>query len=162
MPVSDNAAVPADWRTLGIGARLHWLGWRGSLLLSLCAALLPMIDVSLRARGYESTRRWLDGLLVRKGAHEYGSPVAMAATADTAERIALIVGIAARNLPWPASCLRQALLCRALLARRGIASELRVGVELAATGFAAHAWVEQSGRVIIGGEHARDRYRVML
>jgi len=159
VPATDDAAVPDDWRCLGFGARLRWLGWSGCLLLMLCCVLLPAIDVSLRLLGYRRTRRALDWLLVDDVVPAAPAPDV---TGDAALRIALIVGIAARKLPWPASCLRQAVLCRALLARRGITCELRIGVELALAGFAAHAWVEQGGRVIIGGEHARDRYRVLL
>ena len=74
-------------------------------------------------------------------------------------QIAAVVSLAGRRSPWPTSCLRQALALWVLLANRGIASEVRVGVEsTAGSGFAAHAWVEHNDRVLIGGEHARDRY----
>ena len=57
-----------------------------------------------------------------------------------------------------ATCLTQALTLRALLAREGIASKLKIGVTHDdEAGFAAHAWLEAGGRVVIGGERL-DRY----
>jgi hypothetical protein len=45
-----------------------------------------------------------------------------------------------------------------LLAREGISSKLGIGVTHDdEAGFAAHAWLEAGGRVVIGGERL-DRY----
>jgi len=50
-----------------------------------------------------------------------------------------------------ATCLTQALVGRVLLARAGHGSELRIGVEKSpAAGFAAHAWLEHDGEVVLG------------
>ncbi len=74
------------------------------------------------------------------------------------------VSRAARWVPR-ASCLTQALVLQRLLARRGYASSLFLGVDRAgkpsqtprprAKGFEAHAWVEWRGRVLIGGDISR-------
>src|SRR5262245_55511208 len=69
----------------------------------------------------------------------------------TVERIVWAVGAADRLVPGT-TCLVRALAVQALLARRGHASQLRLGV----TGgggraFEAHAWLERDGRVLIGG-----------
>ena len=49
-----------------------------------------------------------------------------------------------------ATCLTQALAAKVLLAWNGYGSTLRIGVDTC-SGFAAHAWIEQNGVVILGG-----------
>jgi hypothetical protein len=67
------------------------------------------------------------------------------------ERIVWAVGAAGRLVPRT-TCLARALAAQALLARRGHASELRLGVAGGAGRvFEAHAWLERDGRVLIGG-----------
>ena len=67
------------------------------------------------------------------------------------ERIVWAVGAADQLVPWT-TCLVRALAAQALLARRGHASQLRLGVA-GGSGrtFEAHAWLERDGRVLIGG-----------
>jgi hypothetical protein len=48
-------------------------------------------------------------------------------------------------------CLVQALAARWLLARRGIASDLHIGVLKNDDALEAHAWLERDGRVLVGG-----------
>jgi hypothetical protein len=65
-----------------------------------------------------------------------------------------------RRVPQ-ASCLTQALATQILLARRGYSSQLRIGVvKEADAGFAAHAWVEIDGGILVGGTGA-ERYQVL-
>ena len=136
-------------------AALDALQWR---YLTLSLVLLPAIDVSLRCVGFKRTKRWLEARVKSPEAIASGSAVEA-----TAAKIAAVVSLAGRRSPWPTSCLRQALGLWILLAHRGIASEVRVGVEgTAVSGFAAHAWVERNDRVLIGGEHARERYVTLL
>ncbi len=66
----------------------------------------------------------------------------------------------ARRLVPAGTCLPQAMAARALLARRGIGSDLRIGVGKDARGrLQAHAWVEIEGRIIIGELPDMARYR---
>jgi len=66
-------------------------------------------------------------------------------------RMAWCVRNMARLVP-AATCLTQALALQKLLHRRGVASELRVGVRRdGPDGLAAHAWVVVDGVVVIGG-----------
>jgi len=56
-----------------------------------------------------------------------------------------------------ATCLTQALALQWLLARSGHASRVHLGTRKDLAGkFAAHAWVECEGRVVIGGAEAQD------
>jgi hypothetical protein len=58
------------------------------------------------------------------------------------------VDVAAELLPGVATCLAKSLVVRALLQRRGITAELRIGVCMEPSGLAAHAWVEVDGRPV--------------
>lgn len=79
----------------------------------------------------------------------YGRPGRSSSLSD--ERIAWAVTVASRRVPR-ATCLTQALATQALLARLGRTSALRIGVGRDEQGkVCAHAWVEVSGRAIIGG-----------
>jgi len=49
-----------------------------------------------------------------------------------------------------ARCLTKALVLHNLLLKRGIASEVVVGVAIEDRSMRAHAWVERDGRVLIG------------
>jgi len=56
-------------------------------------------------------------------------------------------------------CLTQALVLQYLLLRRGDDStELHIGVTKTDEELQAHAWVERSGRVLIGGTEAPGKY----
>jgi hypothetical protein len=58
---------------------------------------------------------------------------------------------AARNVPWNAVCLPQAIAGKFMLARRGCASTLRLGVaRTPAGGLLAHAWLEADGQIVVG------------
>lgn len=66
-------------------------------------------------------------------------------------RLGRAIRLAARAVPF-ASCLTQAEAGQILLARRGIASTVCLGVRETAIGaLAAHAWLISDGRVVIGG-----------
>src|SRR2546423_3085121 len=72
-------------------------------------------------------------------------------TTDQINRIAWAVAAVSKVVPG-ATCLTQALATQWLLSRQGIGSTLRLGVGRNESGaFGAHAWVEQAGRVVIGG-----------
>ena len=67
------------------------------------------------------------------------------------ERLAWAVGIASRFVP-KATCLAQALTAQFLLQQAGHQACLHVGVtEAEEGGIKAHAWVENQGRILIGG-----------
>lgn len=57
--------------------------------------------------------------------------------------------------PWTkAPCLAQALAAHAMLRRRGIANQVRLGVARNGGKLAAHAWIEVGADKIIGGAEA--------
>ena len=66
-----------------------------------------------------------------------------------AEQVGRDVARAAARLPWHPTCLRQALAVRRMLLRRGIASQLHLGVTSPTVG-EAHAWVTVGGEPVVG------------
>ena len=63
-------------------------------------------------------------------------------------RLEQLVGLAGRHQLYPITCLRQALALQVLLARRGTAAELRLGVRKDAQRLLAHAWLEFDGQIL--------------
>jgi hypothetical protein len=61
------------------------------------------------------------------------------------------VTVAARNVPWNAVCLPQAMAAKAMLARRGQGSALHLGASRDdGGGLTAHAWLEVGGEIVVG------------
>jgi hypothetical protein len=77
---------------------------------------------------------------------------------DSPQHDAIVIGtvrqaieIAARNVPWNAVCLPQAMACKAMLARRGQGSALHIGAARGGRdGLMAHAWLVAGGKIVIG------------
>jgi hypothetical protein len=72
------------------------------------------------------------------------------APAELARRIGWSVQVAARHMPCAAACLPQALAARQMLARRGYATTLRLGVRLVGPSLHAHAWLQSGNTTVIG------------
>jgi hypothetical protein len=75
-------------------------------------------------------------------------------SAPPVTQLAWLVTVAGRYSPATATCLTEALALSWLLSRRGIATNIRIGVAHRHGDLAAHAWLEQDGRVILGKEDA--------
>jgi hypothetical protein len=71
---------------------------------------------------------------------------------DTATVLAVrqAVTVAARNVPWNAVCLPQAMTAKAMLARRGQGSALHLGTAIGDSGLNAHAWLVAGGEIVVG------------
>ena len=66
-------------------------------------------------------------------------------------RVRRAVTTAARNVPWNAVCLPQAMAAKAMLARRGRGSALHLGATFNAKGkLISHAWLSAGGIVVVG------------
>jgi hypothetical protein len=62
------------------------------------------------------------------------------------------VTMAARNIPWNAVCLPQAMAAKAMLARRGCGSSFHLGADLDTQGkLIAHAWLMAGDQIVVGG-----------
>lgn len=71
-------------------------------------------------------------------------------------RVRKAVTTAARNVPWNAVCLPQAMAAKAMLARRGCGSAFHLGADFDAQGkLIAHAWLVVGGTVVVGAAGIR-------
>jgi hypothetical protein len=73
------------------------------------------------------------------------APVNAAMTLPDIQALGELVNIAARHTLGPRTCLTRSLLLGWLLRRRGVESQLRIGVRLNQGALDAHAWVEWEG-----------------
>jgi hypothetical protein len=99
--------------------------------------LLAATDLSLRLLGFARSRA-----MVRKLAQSRSRPSDADLIAETCRRLTM----AAVVYPGRARCLEQSLVLYLLLRRRGVAADLRLGVQ--PYPFTAHAWVELDGAPI--------------
>jgi hypothetical protein len=116
------------------------------------AALLPLISLSLRLRGFRKTQASLQKFLSLPN-----NPADTCAPhrADLAVRM---VRAAARHSPGRPTCLEESLALWWLLGRQGIASELRIGVRKRGDKFEAHAWVERDRIALNEPEALHEHY----
>lgn len=99
-------------------------------------ALLPLFRLGLRVLGLNRFQAWL----------QRGNPPADSALSQTEIiRIATLVNIAAGQSLIPATCLTRSLLLGWMLRRKGVSSQLRIGVRITQGNLDAHAWVEYAG-----------------
>jgi hypothetical protein len=70
---------------------------------------------------------------------------------SSAEEGEIVRAVSVVNRRIGGTCLANALAAQALLVRYGYPATLRIGASLQDGGFAAHAWVEHNGQVLIGG-----------
>lgn len=100
-------------------------------------AWLPLFWLSLRLLGLSRFRDWLQ--------RTAASPAGGMLTIPDIQALGESVNIAARHAPFPATCLTRSLLLNWMLQRRGVRSDLRIGVRLTHGKLYAHAWVECGG-----------------
>jgi len=71
------------------------------------------------------------------------------------ERVRRSVGTAARNVPWNAVCLPQAMAAKAMLARRGCGSTFHLGAGIDTDGnLVGHAWLAVGEIIVVGAAGA--------
>jgi hypothetical protein len=129
-PMSISHAI-RRWRDLD-GRQRAWL--------VVFVAVLPLLRLSLRTRGYTRTRatveRWTSAAGTRQPSRR---------DLQSAEDLARLAQIAGRRGVTVATCLPQALAVYAAIRRRGLAPALQIGVRKQDDRFEAHAWVELAG-----------------
>jgi Transglutaminase-like superfamily len=115
--------------------------------------LIPLIRMSLRLRGFRATQK---SLRMRIGLDV--SALSESAAEAKTKQVCRVVLAAARHSPMRVSCLERSLALWWLLARRGIATRLRIGARKSGEKFEAHAWVERNGEAIGEPEGAHFHY----
>src|ERR1700730_13522553 len=106
-------------------------------------ALLQLVALSLRWRGFRETQASLQRFL-SKANPEPDAALASKITALTAH----MVNAADRHGLVHPSCLAKSLTLWWLLGRKGMVSELRIGIRKENEKFEAHAWVECQGAAL--------------
>lgn len=129
-------------------------GARGLFLRA--AALLPLISLSLRMRGFRATQASLQKRIAARPSNRYDA--SSTATAELAALTARMVRSAAYRSLGTATCLEKSLVLWWLMARQGIASELRIGARKTGQLFEAHAWVEYRGVALNEPEEPHQHY----
>jgi hypothetical protein len=129
-------SLTASWRSF------RALDSSDRLLVVEASMLLPLVRVGTFLLPFPTLRRLLNCCATLKAAVDDGPT----------ERVAWAVTAAARRLPMSTTCLFEALAADVMLRRRGCVCEIRFGVRMPthATPFAAHAWIEHGGVVILG------------
>ena len=97
---------------------------------------LPLFWLGLQVLGLPRFQAWLMKTPAR---------LALSVTLPVVKNMGEAVNIAARHTPFQVTCLTRSLLLGWLLHRRGVASDLRIGVRLTHGMLDAHAWVECEG-----------------
>ncbi|WP_052108119.1 lasso peptide biosynthesis B2 protein [Aerolutibacter daejeonensis] len=120
--------------------RVLALSWQEKWQLAALTLLLPIVDLHLRARGLQATRRSLGRL---RGLASPRLPDAL--DMQRAERLAQLAAIAGKRGLYANTCLRQALLVHWWLRRRGLPAELVIGAQPGDANLDAHAWIELQG-----------------
>ena len=138
--------------------RFSALDFEARGLLLRAAILLPVISVSLKARGFRGTQesllRFRPGVLrdTRAGA---ASPQHEIARSQLTARM---VNAAVRQVWSGSTCLEKSLALWWLLRRQGVASDLRIGARKVENKFEAHAWVEREGTALNEPEELHRHY----
>ncbi len=117
-------------------AKLHALSWPERRMLLAAMAWMPVFWLGLHGLGLRRFQKWLKHPPLLK---ENDLPLA------EIMGIAMAVNRAATLVRIPANCLPRSLLLGWLLRRRGVASQLRIGVKMNNGSLTAHAWVEYAG-----------------
>ena len=115
--------------------------------------LLPLIRMSLRLRGFQATQKSLQAR-IGKGVAAFSE----AAATTEVQRLCRMVLAAGRHSLLQSTCLERSLALWWLLARRAIASQLRIGARKSEGKFEAHAWVEWNGEAIAEPEGTHLHY----
>ena len=119
-----------------IFARFLALSWRERHTLLGALALLPLFRLALRLYGLQRLQARL---------HRQPRPGATQPTLNELKRTGTLVNAVSHRVLGRDNCLTRSLYLWWLLRRRGVRSELRIGVRLGDGALEAHAWVEHAG-----------------
>jgi hypothetical protein len=129
---------------MGKWGKLWVLSNRDRLNLFLFALQLPLVNAGLRILGYQRLRAIL-------AAHPKNLPKYEGSEMDAIEaskHVSFLVTVASRYGLYHATCLRRSLLTWWWLRRKGIQTELRIGVQKRNGQLYAHAWIKLGDEII--------------
>jgi hypothetical protein len=129
---------------MGKWSDLRALSIRDRLNLLLYSVLLLLVDAGLRSMGY----RRLRASLAAHPQHLTKYPGNEVEAIEVSRHVSYLVTVAARHGLLQPSCLRQSLLIWWLLRRKGIPTDLRIGVKKQGVQLYAHAWIRLGNEII--------------
>jgi len=119
---------------------------------------LPVVALSMRLVGFNKTKAFMSYFIPAKSGPEHLDE----AKVEKASIIARMVVVAARYGPYRSNCLKRSLVLWWLLARHGILSEIRFGVQKEPDKkIGAHAWVECGGVILSDALETHQRFSVL-
>lgn len=143
--------VTAALRNLNTASRLSAADW---MLLLQAWTWLLLFDIGLRTRPFPDLQTFAARLVPR--------PTAPPEQIERQLRVLrTAVARAGNHHLYPMTCLRRALTLQKLLARRGIAAELKIGVHKSDNQFDAHAWLEYQGKPLGEPEQVVERFSIL-
>ncbi|MEI9991730.1 MAG: lasso peptide biosynthesis B2 protein [Rhizomicrobium sp.] len=122
-------------------ASFRRLPGRDRMMVCEAAVILGIARVLVLTRPFRALVPWLSR-----------SPDSGSADALLIRRVRRAVTIAARNVPWNAVCLPQAMAAKAMLARRGHGSAFHLGATIENEKVSAHAWLTTGAVVVVGAK----------
>ncbi len=108
---------------------------------------LSLVRLALPLVSFDRLQRWAGAVRAASGAITPDPP-----------RTAWLVNVAANLHPVPMLCLARSVALVRLLARQGIATELKLGVRMEQQNLLAHAWVEWQGHPLNDAERVVPQY----
>jgi len=132
-------------------SRLRALSWPERQVVLEAMLLLPLFWGALWVIGFSRLHAWVARRPLA------GSDPRAGIAPDT---IGALIRGAGNHIPFRSTCLTRSLLLVWLLRRRGVRSELRIGVRQIDGGIDSHAWVELDGRPVNEARGVRQRFAV--
>jgi hypothetical protein len=123
------------------------------LLFLRALAMLPLVSLSLRLRGFQPTR-----ITLQKNLSPSLTQMDSYSLSNKAALTAHLVNAADRHGLVHPSCLAKSLTLWWLLGRQGIRSRLRIGIRKEQGKLEAHAWVEREGVALNEPEEQHRHY----
>ena len=131
----------------------HSLSKSDRALVIKAMLLLPIVATSLKTVGLRRTQSWLARNSLGPMVPRTGQ------TRANVRRAAQMVAVACRRHPLRSSCLPRTVVLWSLLRRRGIDTNVRIGVRGdTEANFQAHAWLEWNGEVLNDAAEVGSQY----
>jgi hypothetical protein len=130
---------------------------RDRWLLIYYVIMLIVVDLGLRFFGFQKMTSILSTQASKKMIQQQQTVEEVEEVRHTAS----LVEIVANRGFFRATCLRQALLVYYLLLKKGIKTELRIGISNKTKSFKSHAWIKYKDEVILGGQYSESNYSVI-
>jgi len=111
-------------------------------------AVLPVIFISLKMRGFGATQKFLLRSLPIVPQTSQQDSIHVVDDRKRAELTSRMVNAAIGHVWRASTCLEKSLALWWLLGRQGIACEVRIGARKQGGKFEAHAWLERDGVAI--------------